>query len=96
MNKIYISGKITGMEEEAFILFEKVEKELVGLGFDVVNPMKLPHNHDKSWESYMKECLEAMDDCSIIYLLHNWHRSKGAKVEIKKALEEDFEIITQY
>lgn len=54
MAKIYISGKITGIENEAAALFEKAEKELKEKGFETVNPVTLNHKHDKSWHSYMK------------------------------------------
>lgn len=94
-NKIYISGKITGMEAEAFKLFKEAETMLIEAGYNVINPMGLEHDHDKTWESYMLECLEAMDECDTIYLLDNWTHSKGAKVELKKAIENDFTIWTE-
>lgn len=53
--KIYISGKISGIENEAPELFAKAEKELQAMGFETVNPMTLNHQHDKSWHSYMRE-----------------------------------------
>jgi hypothetical protein len=65
--KIYIAGKISGIEEQAEKTFSFVENQLVLEGFDVVNPMKLPHNHNKSWESYMKECIAALVYCDYIY-----------------------------
>jgi len=49
--KIYISGKITGIEEEAIKRFEFAQNKLKSADFEVVNPMKLEHNHDKSWEA---------------------------------------------
>lgn len=78
--KIYISGPITGVENyvEAF---EQAEQKLIAEGHEVVNPCKLPHNHDKSWESYMKEDIKAMLDCDAILLLPRWHKSKGAAIE---------------
>ena len=86
--KIYISGKITGIEKEAYELFEIAEKRLAALGNVIVNPMKLPHNHDKKYDSYMKECLDAMDDgVECIYLLKNWTDSNGAKQEFQKAVD---------
>lgn len=94
-NKIYISGKITGMETEAFKLFKEAETMLRGAGYNAINPMELEHDHDKTWESYMRECLEAMDECDTIYLLDNWNKSKGAKVELRKAIENDFTIWTE-
>lgn len=85
--KIYISGKITGIEDEAFKLFEIAENKLKLHGYEVVNPMKLPHNHDKSWESYMKECIVALMSCDTIYMLSNYYMSKGAFLEIGLAKE---------
>ena len=58
--KIYISGKISGIENEAPELFSKAEKELQAKGFETVNPMTLNHQHDKSWHSYMKEDVKAL------------------------------------
>ena len=66
--KIYICGQITGVENYAEA-FEQAEKTLITEGYEVVNPCKLPHNHDLSWESYMKEDIKAMLDCDAILLL---------------------------
>ena len=79
--KIYISGKITGIESEAPGLFEKTEIALKTLGYDTVNPVTLNHNHDKSWQSFMREDVKAMLDCELIYMMSNWQDSKGAKIE---------------
>lgn len=80
--KVYILGKITGLDYKvAYGNFEMVEKALKAKGFAVVNPMKLPHNHDKSWESYMKECIPQLVQCDLVYKLDNWQQSKGARLE---------------
>ena len=84
--KIYISGKITGMEVEAKVLFQQAEDKLTSLGYEVVNPMKLPHEHDKEWISYMIECLIALKPCEGIYLIDNWIHSKGAQLELREYL----------
>lgn len=91
--KIYISGKITGIEDEAYKLFEIAENKLKLDGYEVVNPMKLPHNHDKSWEAYMKECIVALMSCDTIYMLSNYYRSKGAFLEIALAKELRIKVI---
>lgn len=79
--KMYISGKITGIEAEAETLFAEAEKFLLKKNFEPLNPMKLPHNHDKSWKSYMKECIIALCKCDGIYMLKNWQDSHGAILE---------------
>lgn len=84
--KIYISGKISGIENKAFEIFERAEEKLKLEGFDVVNPMKINHQHDNSWESYMKEDIKSLCDCDAIYMLNNWSDSKGAKIELDLAM----------
>jgi hypothetical protein len=94
--KIYISGKISNLlESEAQLLFENAEKVCIEMGYEPVNPMKLNHNHDKSWEAYMKEDIVAMMSCSAIYMLNNWESSNGAKVERELAIKLGFEVIYQ-
>lgn len=93
--KAYISGKITGMEERARELFEQAEKEVIELGFEPINPMKLNHNHDASWEAYMKEDIKALCDCDAIYLLKNYSHSRGAILELAIANELKLKVIYQ-
>lgn len=81
MKTIYISGRISGIENEAPELFESAELLLKSLGYDPINPMKINHNHDKSWESYMKEDIKALLFCKEIYMLNNWIQSRCAIVE---------------
>lgn len=84
--KLYIAGKISGLPQKEYLKnFERAEKLLKKLGHEVINPTKLPHNHDKSWESYMKEDLAEMLKCDAVVLLHNWRDSKGAQIERKIA-----------
>lgn len=73
------------MESEAYKLFEQAENELRKSGYDPVNPMKLPHNHDKSWQAYMREDIKALCDCEAIFMLRTWAESKGARVEFSVA-----------
>lgn len=93
---IYISGKITGIEAEAAQLFEAAENHLRSLGKVPVNPMKLKHDHDKTWESYMVECLMAMVECDEVYMLSNWQDSKGAKLEMEYAKQWKLKVIVEY
>lgn len=80
MKKIYISGAITGLEN-AQSFFDKAEIGLSEAGWDVVNPMKINHEHDKTWSSYMREDVKALCGCDAIFMLDNWKGSKGAKIE---------------
>lgn len=84
--KTYISGAITGTTDY-MERFERAEQLLKAQGREVVNPTKLPHNHDKTWESYMREDIKALMDCDAIYLLRRWSPSRGAWIEFKLATE---------
>lgn len=93
--KIYVAGKITGMEQEAKARFDLAEAILTEKGFEVVNPMSLPHDHDLHWHNYMKECIQALCKCDAIYMLNNWIHSRGARIEQNLAVEMNLEIIYQ-
>ena len=92
MMKIYISGQITGIEKEAFKLFEKAENKLIRLRDTVINPMKLNHNKNATWREYMTKDIDALMECEGIYMLKNWQKSKGAKIERLIAISFDMEI----
>ena len=79
--KIYISGKISGIEEQAVAIFANAELMLSKMGYEVVNPMTLNHDHDKSWNSYMRVGVKELCDCYKIFMLNNWTDSKGAIIE---------------
>lgn len=85
-NKIYIAGKITGTDMVyTKKLFAKVANQFTLDGYKVFNPMELPHNHDKTWESYMKECIKGLVECEYIHLIEGWQDSKGAVIEANLA-----------
>ena len=91
MPKIYISGKITGLElNEARDNFDKAEKYLNEKfpDFQVINPMKeVPYEKDKTWEEYMLEDIKLLFDCYAIFMLTNWNLSKGARIEHAIAMQ---------
>ena len=82
MAKIYISGKITGLHKIFYTAkFNEAHNECHMAGYEVLNPLLLSHNHDKSWKSYMREDLLALKLCDSIYMISNWEESRGAKIE---------------
>ena len=90
---VYVSGKITGMEELAAVIFDNAETILTNLGIQSLNPMKLNHDHDKSWESYMRVCIKALCDCDCIYILPNYKESRGALMEIAIAKDLGLKLV---
>jgi hypothetical protein len=86
--KVYLSGKITGTDlAETRAKFAKAQAELMNAGFEVMNPMALPHDHDKSWNSYMRECIKALMDCDELCLLPCHVTSRGARIEARLAFD---------
>jgi len=92
--KIYIAGKIGDLGEDgARAHFDRAQYELkirLAYGFfrgytqdqlEFVSPLDLPHDHDKSWKSYMLEDLKALSECDAILMVHNWWDSPGACIE---------------
>jgi hypothetical protein len=92
--KINISGKITGLSEtQAFTLFEQAEQKVVKMGMNPINPMKLSHNHNKTWVEYMIEDLKEMLKCKSIYMISNWKQSRGARIEYMLAKKLNYTIL---
>jgi hypothetical protein len=92
--KIYIAGPITGHDlAERKREFDFTATLLELDGYEVINPMNLPHDHDKRWESYMKECIEALIKCNAIYLMPKWELSEGARLEFTIASKLKMKII---
>jgi hypothetical protein len=95
--KIYISGQISGLPEaEALNNFAQAKRQLQRKCPDatIISPMHdIKHEHDKSWESYMKEDIGELLRCDTIAMLPNWGKSKGAKLEYLIASSLNFEVI---
>lgn len=91
--KVYISGRITGnphyMQD-----FERAEQFLSCALVEVVNPCKVsPFDENKTWRDYMRDDLKALVDCSGVYMLRGWWRSKGARLERHVAKKLGLEVV---
>lgn len=92
--KVYISGAISNRKfEDAQEHFRFAEDLLSLKGYDIINPMKLPHEHCGTWLEYMKEDIIALMDCEAIYMLKGWDLSRGALVEFNIAKELGYKIM---
>lgn len=94
--RIYISGPITGVPDYR-TKFDDMEVRLTKMGYDAFNPAKvddyLPKN--MSYEEIMSIDLAMLDMCNAILLLDGWQHSKGAKIELTKAMEKGLLIYIQ-
>lgn len=80
--KVYISGKITGLEEKVYKNnFNSAELYLTGLGYDAVNPVSEVTIPNGTWEDYMRRDIKLLCDCDYIYLIEGWEDSDGASLE---------------
>lgn len=88
--KIYTAGKISGLDEdEAFRLFEEAERLLIVAGHTPLNPMRLvDQTEGREYEEYLLDALRVMlVDAEALYMLENWHDSRGARIEYLIARE---------
>ena len=94
--KVYISGKITGLERAVYSAnFEKKEKELLRSGYQVFNPVKeaqkleqriaITFQRKPTYEEYMDFSIRGLLDCDGICQLNDWKESNGAKCEYQVA-----------
>ncbi len=96
--RVYISGPITGLQNENISEFKKYEDKFKNLNFEVVNPhslftkdeideinRKLEYK-EITFEEYhsffMRRDVKEMMDCDIIAVLNGWEKSKGANIEV--------------
>lgn len=99
MIKVYLSGKMTGLEKSEYEkIFEVAENHYLSCGFLVINPchlseIVLSENPDATYEDFMREDLKVLAGCTHIALLENWETSEGAKREKAEAERLGLEIM---
>lgn len=92
--KIYISGKITGEDKnDVFIKFLLAQASLINEGCAVMNPAVLSGNEGFEHEEYMHVCYAMIDVCDAVYMLSDWQKSKGARMELQYAADHQKEIL---
>lgn len=94
--KIYIAGKITGLPRAKVVAkFNAARRHLKAQGHDVFIPTVLPYYKSVPHEDYMHVCFGMIDICDAIYLLSDWHESRGATMERLYAADTLKKIIYQ-
>jgi hypothetical protein len=94
---IYISGPITGKKDFNRKAFERAKDQILkdcGLlpGIKIINPLQIGDWVDKhfreikiktppAWADYMRADIKALMDCSHVFFLDGWQKSRGATVE---------------
>lgn len=81
--KVYISGPITGRENNNAAAFALAEAQLRRNGHDPVNPHVIaPESEGMEWSDYMRADIRALCRCSAVATLDGWEDSRGARLEV--------------
>ena len=83
--RVYISGKITGLQRPIFeAAFYGAEQLLTDKGYNPINPLRITEAlgiDESDYPKLMGVDIEALLRCDAIYQLPNWQDSKGARAE---------------
>ena len=90
--KVYLSGKITG-DSNYRQKFSTMTEELLSYGYVVFNPGVLPDGFEYS--DYMALDLLILSRCDTIFLLRDWKKSSGARLEYEEAKRLGLQVLTE-
>lgn len=103
MKMIYISGPMKNMTDGNLEAFDKAEKQLKELGYDVLNPHAISEivnlrffemGKIPTYEDYLREdIIQMLSKCDKVLVLPGWRNSKGSKLEIANALACGLDVI---
>jgi len=83
MNRVYLSGPMTGLPNHNFPAFHDAATELRSMGLEVVNPAEINAIPGAlPWEQCLRNDIKALCDCDAIILLPGWESSSGAHLEL--------------
>ncbi len=99
IKKIYIAGPMSGHDDWNFPAFFEAERQLVALGYSVVNPAHndgptvelalesagRPSAPNHTWAYYMRRDLPHVLGVDALCVLPGWQKSKGALLEVQVA-----------
>ena len=93
MSKTYLSGPMSNMPAFNYPAFNAKAAELRAQGFEVVNPAEFGEQEGMEWHEYLRKDIRALMDCTAIYMLPGWSKSKGARLEHHIACELGFAVV---
>ena len=85
MNRVYLSGPITGMpneNREAFFSAQLQIFKATNFRISVSNPFLINHEtQNPTYKDYLRDAIVAMLECDAIVMLPGWANSRGACIE---------------
>jgi hypothetical protein len=81
---------MTGIEDQNFPEFFRIEGVLRDQGYDVLNPARIdelfnPTGAPRTWEWYMRNAIMMLLSCQGVATLAGWQGSRGACLEVELA-----------
>lgn len=99
--KVFLSGKMRGIEKYNFPKFDELEKRLTSMGIQCVNPANISRqfkeehvlNDMSVYEEMIRRQMVELVGCDAILLVgDNWNDSAGTRDELKVAIARDMKI----
>ncbi|MGN1020580.1 MAG: DUF4406 domain-containing protein [Aristaeellaceae bacterium] len=87
----YIAGKMAGLPDKGRRMFHQAEEVLQELGWQVLNPARLPDNLTDN--KYMPICLAMLSAADTVMLLPGWENSRGARLEAQYAVYQHMPVV---
>ena len=99
--RVFLSGPMTGIKDYNFPMFNHVAEVLRKCGYEVVNPVDICKKYKKErvlsdkavFAAMIAEQQESERTCNALVLLPGWENSKGVRLELKTAIEQNMSII---
>ena len=85
VNRVYVAGPMTGIEDFNYPAFNAVADQLRALGYEVENPADHGIVEGAAWADYLAYDLTRLGLCGVVALLPGWEGSKGACLEVQIA-----------
>lgn len=93
---VYLAGRMSGVKEHNYPKFFKAEKRLQEAGYIVVNPARLNKAGELWTDCLRNDIKHIVTQCSGIALLDDWHKSRGARLELSLALRLEMYVISAH
>lgn len=83
--KLYISGPMSGIEDDNFPAFRAAAEKLRAAGYQPEDPSAKGRIDGWEWKHYLAYDLKIVVDCDGVATLPGWLNSRGANLEVKTA-----------